>query len=1231
MASHSTSLYSSKVNFPDGIAFKDLPPLLAFGSPDVRGPMASDGLPDLLRDVDFIRDEAFQLRLEDGGAPINVDSVSVDVPVMPDEHAVVLVERDGAYTWRYPRDDGGPLGTRSGAHLRFDLDPASASEPDAPAPGTRGIAQDMIADWLGKAVRVYILRFAARIAVKHAASLLEPDVPQALVPITGMEAADWVPRPVHATDKPLRRILLLLHGTFSSTRGSFGALAVTESGRGFLAAAQARYDLVLGFDHRTLTQDPLQNAEALAQALGTLALSPDAEFDAIAFSRGGLVLRCFIEQVMSARLPELRARRAVFIGCTNGGTNLAQPRNWKRMLDLYTNLTLAGTRALGMLPGLGTGAAIVGQTMKCISAFVQDIATMAIDESRVPGIAAMRPDGQLVRQLNDAAVGNTDSEHPKYFWAGVSFDVQQGGAPGIVSGFHDYLMYHAASQMFQEPNDLVVDCAMMRNFGSHMDWVTDQRDLSSMDRLYHTIYFTSPELHDCLGEWLLDRSDVFLRLRSSFLLVDGESRIGDTLGQLGDDPLAPVVVLERRGVSIHYHLRRADELRAALAALDPNSDEDINAALRLTSNIDTQVDADEFEISHRGDLWKISNESTPRASKSASVARAVVLEHGELIGVVPDPHWSDALRTYRQSFALVRGVPLGASDVFVAGAQVGAMGHTGADELFGDDDAEVTQRRAPALAAPAPAARTDSFQCHFEAEMPSRPQLGDTVNVVFQLSREERSFQPGTAHRGGQAPVEADVPICVTARAIHNCKIEGEALHEVSAPEPGQPRIVQFQVRGLTEGPAEVWLSAAQDNRKLITIPLNPSFVADTEVMAVQADANLGGDEGGLIDLRIRDTSANDDGNVRLEYDLSSDDLQFMLFGQSVELNSQKRSAYIKGIYRDIESFLQQAAYSSQADPSRAAEFMRNFEQNLRLRGAALCDQLVPKEVRKELWTAHMQKKIGAVRVFTKEPSIPWEMLYLRDPEQHAPITDGCFLAELGLLRWSAPLGYPPSHVPIDCDLAYYLIPEYDGAWNLPGTSNDRQLLTHHFDAKPLEATTARMLELFGSGRFDLFHAGCHGEAIQGSPWEGGLLLNPRGLGGAPEYLREFHLQGHTGNRPLVFLNACQIGVPNEGMTGAAGLGIAFLSACKAAILVAPMWSVRDGTASLFAHRFYDRLVAGESLVAAVRHARKAAKEAGDPSWLAYSVWGHPYARIKLKRAWTARAPALETMRPDLT
>ncbi|MFM0521831.1 CHAT domain-containing protein [Caballeronia jiangsuensis] len=1214
MANHRTS--SGEITFPDGIDFRRLASTLD-GHPLARDLLAAG----------FTCNDAFRLELEHGGAPIVVDLVKLTVPAL-DGHVVVLVEREGAFTWRYPKGQETANGSDAGT-LEFELLPIR--RPGADDAGTLRIAQEVIAEWLGKPVCVYVLRFPDRASRMHGALAFEGDRHEGLVPLTALEPAEWGPGDLPARARPPGKILLLVHDLFSSTKDSFGGLASTEGGRGLLAAARARYDLVLGFDHHTLTQNPLQNAERLVRELAALGCAPGAVFDAIVLGRGGLVARSLIERVLPLKLPGLRAGKIVFVGCANGGTELARPENRKRMLNLYTNLTLAGARLVAPVDASTSGATLGAETFDGIFALVQQIAVTGIDESRVPGLAAMSTQGDFVRALNEAKISDSNAEAPRYLWTGATFDVAQGAAPGISPGFQDLLQYYAADPVFAQPNDLVVDCVSMGAFGLHDAWLGKPLLLSSMDRLYHTIYFTSANLHDRLGDWLLDMRGVFAQFQSTVRRIDGETPIADVPALIGDDPLAATVVVQRNKTRVYYHLLRADELRRAVGALGAETDPrlNVNAALRRDEAAKTKVASQSKSVTELDDVWEIGNPIVDGNGFRGQISgRTVVLENGEIIGFVPDAEWSKAFR---------RPMAEGAGSESAHEGQ--PMPQDDADqELDEQDESEASAAASAAqsadgtrpgenlasrqASAQAPGQGAESFPCHFESEMPSRPRIGELVTVSFRISREELHFETGATHAGGEAAVKDSVPIIVTASTSQNCRIEGDVRLSVPPPEPGVPRMVEFKVRGLSEGPAEVSIIASQEQRKLITIVLSPSFVAEMMQMSVQGTANLSDDEGGLIDLRIRDTSRNTDQTVRLEYDLSSDDLQVMLFGQSTDMNTQVRSAYIKSIYDDIEAFWAEANHASMQNPGAIGEFMETFQQNLCLRGAALCDQLVPIEVRRELWSAWSEKRIGAVRVYTREPSIPWEMLYLRDPSKGGNTEGGCFLAELGLLRWDSDYGYPPAVVTIDCEQTYYLIPDYPPPYTLSGTSEDRQLLKELFDARPLEATASSMHKLFGKGRFDLFHAGCHGEANQNQPWDGGLLLQPVGPGGKPEYLRDFFLQGHAGNRPLVFLNACQVGVPAAGMTGAAGLGITFLKSCNAAILVAPMWSVGDMTASLFARVFYQRLAEGAPLVTAVRQARNAAKEAGDPSWLAYSVWGHPYARLNVQRPARTRSPS---------
>ena len=98
--------------------------------------------------------------------------------------------------------------------------------------------------------------------------------------------------------------------------------------------------------------------------------------------------------------------------------------------------------------------------------------------------------------------------------------------------------------------------------------------------------------------------------------------------------------------------------------------------------------------------------------------------------------------------------------------------------------------------------------------------------------------------------------------------------------------------------------------------------------------------------------------------------------------------------------------------------------------------------------------------------------------------------------------------------------------------------------------------------------------------------------------------------RPLVFLNACQLGHGALSLTDIGGWAAQFLRAGAAAFIGA-YWSVYDQAAHDFARAFYGRLLAGLSIGQAAQEARAAIKPLGDPTWLAYTVFADPLATVQ--------------------
>ena len=66
-----------------------------------------------------------------------------------------------------------------------------------------------------------------------------------------------------------------------------------------------------------------------------------------------------------------------------------------------------------------------------------------------------------------------------------------------------------------------------------------------------------------------------------------------------------------------------------------------------------------------------------------------------------------------------------------------------------------------------------------------------------------------------------------------------------------------------------------------------------------------------------------------------------------------------------------------------------------------------------------------------------------------------------------------------------------------------------------------------------------------------------------------------------------------------------------ASAFICTLWSVKDETAFNFTKELYTQLSSGVSLGGAVKTARLNCRKDGDPSWLAYQLFGHPNMKVR--------------------
>lgn len=330
--------------------------------------------------------------------------------------------------------------------------------------GQRGIGGLVI-----KALRFFGVRFAAKkgardIALKIEEKGLKDGKGTKLYLCSRNENFELTPVSVSAipTNKPA---LLLLHGTGSSTQGSFGELW-SDAGdnwnqRDSWISLLKKYDTVLALEHRSLTENPIQNVITLVNSL------PDGiTLHVMSHSRGGMVgellcrgsvsdgkapfskdelesfrkrdpdgLRGNLEE-LNRLLQEkhIQVERFVRTACPARGTTLASGR-----LDIYFSVLRA---LLNLIPG------IVGAVLDGFAELAAGIAGERTDPSVLPGIEAMIPGSPLVNLLNSPTARVNGRLRV------ISGDIEGGT---LASTFLALL----ADPLYQSDNDLVVNTDSM--------------------------------------------------------------------------------------------------------------------------------------------------------------------------------------------------------------------------------------------------------------------------------------------------------------------------------------------------------------------------------------------------------------------------------------------------------------------------------------------------------------------------------------------------------------------------------------------------------------------------------------------------------------------------------------------------------------------------------------------------------------------------------------------------
>jgi len=478
-------------------------------------------------------------------------------------------------------------------------------------------------------------------------------------------------------------------------------------------------------------------------------------------------------------------------------------------------------------------------------------------------------------------------------------------------------------------------------------------------------------------------------------------------------------------------------------------------------------------------------------------------------------------------------------------------------------------------------------------QFPDQVHLAEIVSLLVSLSAEP-------AH-GSALPVALPVGSAIDVVVVpkRGLVLEGKGEGALVVSDEQETLPPQFKLRATELGPAKLQVLAFHQGQPLGAITLAPTVVP-ADQSADEKRASRQQEMASIVpahqpDLMLLILEHQSHGQPVLTFRLSAaaPELGFNLkpFGP-VPLRTDPFQ-YFQKFFEDIENW-----------PIASPQDKVKVEQRLAAKGSMLFGKLLPADLRVLLW--QLRDRIKIVQVQSEEPWIPWELCKLEGRED-GRVVEGPFLWEaFAMTRWLPGIGFKPnlslrkialvflrdSGLPLATSEVEYVLSMADGG---------RQV-------ERVPATEVEVKAALASGAFDGWHFTGHGGFRARDPNRSKMLLEDG------EKLRPDDLSGRVRSlglaRPLVFLNACQIGRSALSLTDIGGWAAQFLRA-GAVAFVGAYWSVYDQAAHDFARAFYGRLLAGLSIGQADQEARAAIKPLGDPTWLAYTVFADPLATVQ--------------------
>jgi len=476
-------------------------------------------------------------------------------------------------------------------------------------------------------------------------------------------------------------------------------------------------------------------------------------------------------------------------------------------------------------------------------------------------------------------------------------------------------------------------------------------------------------------------------------------------------------------------------------------------------------------------------------------------------------------------------------------------------------------------------------QRYLAGRFPEHVRLGDTASLVAWIAVQTAERLSARLQPIAIPPAGVEIVLNLVDHPGFKARSPERMPLTVVAGKDSPP--VSFDLAATTEGVHTLRLEAFLGGTHLGGLQVEATVDADIRTgEAVQQTAPVGG-------------RAKDPGEISLliHYDADKDVYRYQLIDWSGDVPDESTSDQLlqtpsKAIEELVKQLNAVARDSSPWDARTTNDWLKN-------QGIALWKGFVPASLRAEYWSR--RDRITKMTVISSGDPVPWELLY---PFDGADRDAGFLVDQFPVARRRFGV-QPPNRLRITSAGVVS-----SGQQTLASVPAEIKTVTDFFDPRDVTVVddVPTLLDLFKSAKFGLLHFACHNAFAIAAPNASRIMIGAQPF--EPVFLEQ-HEGKFTQSSPLVFINACRTDGQAPLYTTVEGWASSFLRA-GAGVFIGSLWEVVDTSARTYAEVFYKAVLTDKkNLGEAARLARAAIRnKPGDPTWLAYTMYGDPGATL---------------------